>query len=175
VNTPKDRTGATAGAVLALEAGGDMPTYLSPVEFAAVRAAIDISLDISNLSDDVIALPMYRDEAERWVVTMNPLAVTYEPGSDAYLKTQVAAIYACAALITPAVPNLTSEAYGQGFRYTRKEIDIVATQKLLWERAMTALRSVQGGSANTPAVSETPPVRFIFTRGQANRHRRFLV
>jgi hypothetical protein len=145
-----------------------MPTYLSPVEFASVRASIDVSLDISNLPDDVIALPMYRDEAERWVTTMNPMAATYLPGTPEYLKTQVAAIYACAALILPAVPNLTSESYGTEFRYTRKELDMNAMQNQLWSRAMTALRSAQGGTGVVPA-DEKPPVRFVFTLARGRR------
>ena len=144
-----------------------MAMYLTPAEFPAVRAAIDISLDASNLPDDVVALPMYAPEAERWVLAMNLVAAGYAPGSEAYLKTQVAAIFACAALVVPAVPNLTGEWWGNEARYTRKEFDPVALQATLWERARSALRSA--APLPVEAVGAAPR-RFIFARAPACRY-----
>lgn len=142
-----------------------MPEYLTPAEFPSIRAAIDVSLDASNLPDDVIGLPMYRQDAERWVVAMNPLAAAYELGSEPYLKTQVAAIYACAALVLPSVPQLTGESYGTAFRYTRKEVDPAALQQSLWDRARGAIRAALGEEA----LEVRAPARFIFTRAKGRR------
>lgn len=143
-----------------------MPKYLTAAEYPAVRAAIDVSLDASNLPDAVIALPMYADDAERWVVEQNPLAPTYTAGSDEFLKTQVAAIYACAALILPAVPNLTSESFSQAERYTREAIDVTAMQATLWARARSAIRGVL---VVEPDTTIRPPVRFLFTTAKGRR------
>lgn len=142
-----------------------MPEYLSLAEYPAVRAAIDVSLDASNLPDDVIGLPMYAQEAERWVLAVNPLAATYTVGTTEYKQTQVAAIYACAALCVPAVPQLTSESYGQAMRYTRKEVDALALADALWGRAKSAIQAVVGA----PEAEARPPVRFIFTRACGRR------
>jgi hypothetical protein len=134
--------------------------YITPAEFPAIRAALDISLDASNLPDAVINLPMYAGQAELWIVANDPLAPTYTPGSEAYIRTTIAAIYACAAYIVPALPNITSESYGDAMRYTRKEADMAKLEAALWTRARGALPSLAGSGADG---GSTPPARFVFT------------
>jgi hypothetical protein len=144
-----------------------MVQYLSTGQFPGVRAAIDISLDASNLPDDVIDLPQYRGDAERWIVASNPDAATYAPGSEQYQTTQVAAIYACAALIGPAVPMLTGETYSDGYRYTRDKVDPLALADSLWLKARQALAAAM--DTDVPALTERAPSRFVFTRAPGNR------
>jgi hypothetical protein len=144
----------------------DVPAYLTASEYPAVRAAIDVSLDASNLPDAVISLPMYAQEAERWVLAQNPLAATYAPNTDAFKRMQVAAIYACAALILPALPQLTAEVYGQAYRYTRQEVDATAQQNALWARARA---SIQAELGDDETVVSGPPLRFIFARAEGRR------
>lgn len=139
--------------------------FLTNAEYPAVRAAIDISLDPTNLPDDVIALPVYAGEAEQWVLAMNPLAGTYTTGSAEYLRMQVAAIYACAALVAPSVPVITGETFGQDHRYTRKDVDMAALAEKLWERARSAINAVIG----VTEADSRPPRRFIFTRASGRR------
>lgn len=143
-----------------------MGIYLSAAEYPAVRGAIDISLDQKALPDEVLALPQYAGDAERWIIGQNPLAATYEAGTDEYLGMQVAAIYACAALVLPAVPNLTSESYGAGYRYTRKELDTATLVESLWQRASNAIKAVTGVVA--PSAGRIP-TRFIFTVATGRR------
>lgn len=137
-----------------------MPDYLTSAEYPAIRAAIDISMDVSNLPDDVIGLSIYEQEAERWVAIVHPLSDTYAAGTVEFRTVQTAAIYACAALVAPAVPTLTGETYEDGYRYTRDKVDTGALQLALWERARAALQTLMEVSSG----DSKPPRRFIFTR-----------
>lgn len=129
---------------------------LTVAEFPAVRAAIDITLDAKSLPDEVIGLPTYAGEAERWVLATDPASVLYTPGSDQYAQAQVAAIFACAAMLVPMVPMLTGETYGQAYRYTRKEVDQAALEASLWDRARTALSRASG---DAPVPTDKAPDR----------------
>ena len=137
--------------------------YITPAEFPAIRAALDISLDAANLPDAVIALPQYAGQAELWVKTNEPDAALYMPGSEEYIRTTIAAIYACAAYIAPALPNITSESYGDAMRYTRKEVDMAVLEANLWSRARGALPHLTGNVSQTGKA----PSRFIFTLATA--------
>jgi len=133
--------------------------YITPAEYPAIRAALDISLDASNLPDAVIALPQYAGQAELWIAANDPNSVSYFPGSEERIRTTIAAIYACAAYIVPALPNITSESYGDAMRYTRKEVDMAVLEANLWSRARGALPNL---TSSTPQTGK-PPARFIFT------------
>lgn len=134
--------------------------YITPAEYPAVRAALDISLDAANLPDAVIALPQYAGQAELWIRANDPNAAGYVPGTEEYIRTTIAAIYATAAYIVPALPNITSETYGDAMRYTRKEYDPAKLEASLWTRARGALPNLTGSSSAAPGK---PPARFIFT------------
>jgi hypothetical protein len=142
-----------------------MPSYITPAEFPAVRAALDISLDAANLPDAVIALPQYAGQAELWVAANDPNAIIYFPGSEEHIRTTIAAIYACAAYIVPALPNITGETYGDALRYTREKTDMHGLEASLWARARASLPSL----ATSMATNGHAPARFVFTlasRGQ---------
>lgn len=143
-------------------------TYLTPAEYPAVRAAIDISLGPRSLPDGVIGLPTYAGEAELWVLATSPESATYTPGSAQWQKAQVAAIMACAALLYPSIPILTSETYGSDYRYARSEVDAEKAARALWDRARTALADAAGDPTPTPSKA---PSRFIFGRVAGNRRR----
>jgi hypothetical protein len=140
-----------------------MVDLLTDAESPSIRAAIDITLSPKNLPDAVVALPQYRDEAVRWVRRQDANVDTYSPDSDEFKQAQVAAIYACAALLVPFVPNLTGETYGSDYRYTRKEVDANALMAYLWKRAGEAI-----GENNPAPVTETPH-RTIFTKACGRR------
>jgi hypothetical protein len=145
--------------------------FLTAAEYPAIRAAIDISLDAGVLPDEVIGLPTYAGEADRWVLATNPAAATYTPGSDQYGAAQSAAIFACAAMLVQAVPMLTGETWGQAYRYTRKDVDLGSLEASLWDRARTAL-SRASGDIPTPD-SGKPPSRFVFGRVGAGHRWRY--
>lgn len=144
--------------------------FLTAAEYPAIRAAIDITLDPSSLPDEVIGLPTYAGEAEQWVLTTDPGAILYSPGSDEFKAAQVAAIFACAAMLTQMIPVLTGETWGQAYRYTRKETDLKALEATLWDRARTALGRASG-DAPSPETDKAPS-RFIFGLASAGRRRR---
>lgn len=140
--------------------------FLSEAEYPAIRASIDISLSTSNLKDAVIGLAPYKGQAEAWVLTELPEAAAYAPGTPEYLAAQRAAIYACAALLAPAVPVITGETFGN-FRYTREKYDPEAVASALWGKARTAISEAAG---DTPASSTTGS-RFFFGTVKGRRGR----
>jgi hypothetical protein len=145
--------------------------FLTVAEFPAVRAAIDISLDASALPDEVVGLPTYAGEAERWVLAADPASVLYAPGTDQYDAAKAAAIFACAAMLAQAVPILTGETWGQAYRYTRKDVDLATLEAALWDRARTALARASGAAQ---VVSEgKAPSRFVFGLASAPNCRRW--
>lgn len=150
-----------------------MPEFLTPAEFPGVRAALDITLAAGNLPDAIIALPQYKGEAEFWVLGADPLAATYLPGSEAYERARVAAIYACAALLVPALPILTAETWGEVYRYTRKEFDPIKLQDALWQRARSTLAATGDAGGGQADAAARAPARFVFTLAPANAARRY--
>lgn len=93
---------------------------LSTADFPQVRAAIDPLLGEDELPDDVIALPVYRGAAEADVLRRLPNAATFlgEDGD----RVRYAVIYLTAALLAPALPDVTSVQLGQS-RYQQEPRD----------------------------------------------------
>lgn len=82
-------------------------TILTPADFPAVRAAIDVGLDSAALPDAVIALPIYQGAAERAIAAKVPGWDSLT--GDLAARVEAATIYLTAALLCPAVPQLTRE------------------------------------------------------------------
>lgn len=79
---------------------------LSSTDYPAIRAALDVNLDSSNLPDDVIALDIYSNHADQLVYERDEDADD-RTGEDAN-RIKRAAIYFCAALLAPVVVRITS-------------------------------------------------------------------
>lgn len=143
---------------------------LDTENYPAVRAAIDISLSEKNLPDEIIALSIYQGAAENWVIDRDANAETYAPAGAApsatkWARVQNAAIYKTAALICPAVPNITRDDFGPNESYTRKAMDFDKRAEELTDLA----------SAELAAYLETDPVTSqmptFFTVGPGYRGR----
>lgn len=138
--------------------------------YPAVRAAIDISISEKNLPDEVIALSIYQGAAERWVLDRDADAETYAPAGAAadaakWARIQNAAIYRTAALICPAVPNITRDDFGPNESYTRKAMDYERRAEELTDLASAELASYLQAD---PVTSQMPT---FFTVGPGYRGR----
>lgn len=80
---------------------------LSASDHPAIRAAIDARVTSADLSDEVIAAPVYRDAAEAEILRRVPDAEALVGAARAGI--QRAAIYYCAALLARQTPVWTSE------------------------------------------------------------------
>jgi hypothetical protein len=116
-------------------------TLIGNAEYPMVRAAVDTSLGPRALKDEVIALDMYAGEAERQVLARDPNALTYDPDSDNGKRVRMAAVYWTAALLVPALPDLTSERFTD-YSYTRSARDWAQHARDLVGRATAALNAV---------------------------------
>jgi hypothetical protein len=92
-----------------------MVVLLGPAQYDAVRKAIRLDMDATDVPDSAIELDIYAGEAEREVRVL-------DSNVDAYLGTQLrraeaAATYLCAALLADALPNITGESYGGGYSW----------------------------------------------------------
>lgn len=79
---------------------------LTSDDYPAIRAALDVSLDSSNLPDSLIALDIYSNHADQLVYERDPDADD-RTGEDAN-RIKRAAVYFCAALLAPVVVRITS-------------------------------------------------------------------
>lgn len=79
---------------------------LTSDDYPAIRAALDIELNSSNLPDATIALDIFSGQADREVYERDPDADD-RTGDDAN-RIKAAAIYFCAALLAPVVVRITS-------------------------------------------------------------------
>jgi len=135
-------------------------------DYPAVRAAIDLSLDDTTLPDDVIGLPIYAGAAEVEIGrrVANYADVITAGGANAALLTN-AAIWICAALLVPAVPNLTGERTPDSQQYSRQAFDPAAKVAQLRALADQAIGEVLGEDPLTAAR----PVTFAVACGRRGR------
>jgi len=94
-----------------------MSTIVLPEHYDQIRAAIDVSLTSDDLGDDVIRQSIYLGAADAEIKRRDPAWATRTDAELALLRT--AAIYLTAARIAPAVPQLKSERYPEGYGYDR--------------------------------------------------------
>lgn len=79
---------------------------LSGSDYNSIRGVLDTSLEVDDLPDAVIALPVYAARAELLLLARDPLALT-RIGTEAQ-RIKLAAIFFTASLIAPAIPAITS-------------------------------------------------------------------
>ena len=139
---------------------------LTSANYPAVRAAIDISLNPSVVPDATLDLPIYRDAAEAEIT--DRLGTTAYDDLTAPQQAAVtrAAIYLCAALLMPAVPQLLDKQLGDA-RVRRKDFDVVATVQRLRDLAADELAFVPGDTAPPSAI----PTMFTLAPGGRARVR----
>lgn len=90
---------------------------VTPEHFAQIRSAIDVSLTSDDLTDDTIAASIYLAAADVEIKRRDPLWSTRS--GDELAALTLAAVYLTAALIAPAVPQIKSERYPEGYSYDR--------------------------------------------------------
>jgi siderophore synthetase component len=114
-------------------------TLLTPSDYAAVRAALDISLTEAVLPDSVIELDVYLGAAEREVRAAVPDAES-QVGENLE-RCRAAAILICAANLAPAIPRLQSERLAD-YTYQAQSVDWAKLAAALKERAKNELMAV---------------------------------
>jgi hypothetical protein len=138
---------------------------LTSLEYPSIRAAIDISLDATVLPDSIIGLPIYADAAEQDVLRRDPTAED-RTGVELQHVTN-AAIYLCAALLVPAVPQISGETTSGQHSYTRKLVDVDDLAATLRARADAELAAVL--TPSTPPSSASRPTLFGLASGRRGR------
>jgi hypothetical protein len=126
-------------------------SLLSPNDYNAIRAAIDLTIDEEVLPDDIIELPTFMGVAEEFVLVRDPLAATRTGTERKRIKNAV--IYLTASLILPAVPFYVRESFGD-YSYTRTEADTKALSARLRQLADAELNTVLGivGTVAVPTM-----------------------
>ncbi len=134
-------------------------SLLSTSDFPAIRAALDVSLKTTTLSDAVIALPIYQGAAEAEVLARDPLAASRTGAALQHVVN--AAIFLTAAYLAPALPALTAETIGK-YSYQR-DVDWTARAAELRARADAELAALL-----TPATAQkgSPPTMFGVASGR---------
>jgi hypothetical protein len=94
----------------------------------AIRAAIDVTLDASDVPDTVIMMSIYADRAERWMAAQIPDFATRLPPESDLIRDSL--ILYCASLLVPVSPLFKSEVHPE-FEYTRPDIDPLKKQNQL--------------------------------------------
>ena len=112
---------------------------LTATEYASIRGLLDITLDEDSLPDETIELPPYGPAAERWLLERDPIAGT-RTGLQQSAILSALCCYA-AALIAPAIPNLTAETQGP-YIYSRQAVNWNERAAQLKARAEQELASV---------------------------------
>lgn len=134
---------------------------LSEQHYPAIRAAIDTTLDDSVLPDAVIASPQYQAKAEREIIARDPMAETRT--GDEQHRIILAAIYWTAALLCPAVPDITRQQQAD-WQYQRSAFDYRARADELLAMAAEELAEVLGEAESNTA--DRVPLHFDVVSGR---------
>jgi hypothetical protein len=126
---------------------------LSSSDYPAIRAAIRTSLDERDLPDAIIALDIYSGEANRWAASQITITGPEATGQ----RANSAAIYYAAALLAPAVEQVTNQKDSTGESLTLKDFDAEARAKDLMTKAQSLINLVNG--ALVDAIRPTSAVR----------------
>ena len=137
---------------------------LTSADYPAIRAALDVDLDSSKLPDGIIALDIYKGQADRMVYERDPDADT-RTGDDA-LRITAAAVYFCAGLLAPVVVRITSLSVStRDVSYSRPVFDPEERKETLWSMAEDEIAEVI-----TP-TEDAPGMPTMFDRAPGTRGR----
>lgn len=141
-----------------------MPFELSQARYPEIRAALSPLLDDETLTDGTISFDIYAGRACAWVMQRDPGWASRTASEMAHLVS--AAILRCASLIAPAMPNLTSEKFGDGYQYGAAPVDWAARSAQL-----AAAADMEIASVLTPITAMTParPTLFAVASGRRGR------
>lgn len=114
-----------------------MPYTFNPSRYPDVRAAIGVDIDEALLPDTMLALPIYRTEAERYI---NRSLTDDQQAADT-AATDYAAVMYLASLVVPAVRFVDAERVaGENIVYSK--IDPVALAERLRNAAAEAVAEI---------------------------------
>lgn len=132
-----------------------MADILTSALYPDVRAAIDTGLTVIDIPDAMIGLSIYAPTAERMVKQSDPDWATRTGDHLDALK--AASVYYCAALLVLALPNITTESFGQrDYQYTVQGPSSLEYAKTLRARAAEQMKFAKGGSG-MPIFFTTAP------------------
>lgn len=96
--------------------------FVPTEDYPQIRAAIDLTLDETNIPDTMIEYDIYLARAEEEVTSQDPLWATHMLDATNNLHMKRAAIFYCARLLIMAVPMMEMEYFGE-YRYHRDVTD----------------------------------------------------
>ena len=141
-----------------------MPRLLRREDATVIRQAIDVSIGLNELPDDVIWQDIYAGASEREVLAEVSDAAS-KTGDD-LKRCRAAAIYYCAARLVPAVArHLSVTTQARDMSYTRQAMAIEDRIAELRALADKELYAVATPSDNTPRLP-TMFARKSGTRGK---------
>lgn len=124
---------------------------LSAENYPSVRAAIGVEIDTTMLPDEVLSLPIYKDEAERFIMrNLTEAQYTAEETKD---EADYAAILYLASLVAPTLRIVQQEKLVAG-QIVYERTDLKALAERLREQAMQRINDVIN---QTTSDSETNP------------------
>lgn len=132
---------------------------LSPSDWSAVRAALDITLTSVQLPDATIALDIFSGKAMREVEARVADATTLT-GDDEIAVTN-AAVFLTASFIAPSLPALT-QGRGQNLQWQRKGVDWNQRARDLREQAEAEI----AGLLEPSSADAYRPTMFARARGR---------
>ncbi len=122
---------------------------LSSTHYPAIRAAIDVKLEKTDLPDAIIALDIYLEAAIQDVLARDASAESRT--GDAEVHVTSAGIYYCAARLCPAVVRVTSlSVSARDLNYSRQTFDPTERAAELRALADTELARVLTPSDTAP-------------------------
>ncbi len=127
----------------------------SPTDYVSVRRLVGMWLTTDELPDDVIDDPVYLGVAEAEVGQLVPDWAT----NPQLPLIKIATAYLTAALLVPAMPNITSETWNGEHTYQREPIDLIALSDKYRSMGIGYLQDVLGVD---PTAFEVPT---LFTTG----------
>jgi hypothetical protein len=120
---------------------------VTTAQYPAVRAAIDVTLTADALPDSVIGLTIFAGKAERDAIARatNGAAIVASTAGDDFDRLRDVAILLCAALVVPALPQITQESVGQrDYEYRAVAVDPLKRAAQLRAEAAVILAALNG-------------------------------
>ena len=136
---------------------------LSSIDYPAIRAAIDVSLDDDDLSDTVIGYNIYLGSADLEV--KDRITDAESKTGDDEIHVKAATVLITAALLSPSVPQLVSTKAGEDFQFQYDKRDWIKHATELRQRAEGHIQAVLAPTADAPQ-RPTMFARVSGTRGK---------
>jgi len=127
-----------------------------------VRSVIGLDITSAILPDDVLALPTFEGEAERFIEKY--LTSDQYENPDYTSQVDTAAVYYLASLAAPTIPEVSSERIAGG-SITYKNVDRMKQAEILKSRAVDILGEIdvatgESAAATNPNIFTVAPRRY---------------